>query len=116
MANGIDAADKTVQVKGAAVNTLGAADPADVELTIEDDDTRGVTVSTSTALHIPRGRTRRPIRWCWPRSRAGPVTVTPSHSSGDADVTVSEALTFTALTWATAQTVTVSAAQDSGCA
>ena len=46
----------------------------------------------------------------------GPVTVTPSHSSGDADVTVSEALTFTALNWATAQTVTVSAAQDSGCA
>ena len=91
--NGIDAADKTVQVKGAAVNTLGAADPADVELTIEDDDTRGVTVSTST-LDIPEGNSAT-YTVVLASEPTGPVTVTPSHSSGDADVTVSGALTFT---------------------
>ena len=42
----------------------------------------------------------------------GAVTVTPSRSSGDADVTVSGALTFTAANWLVPQTVTVSAEQD----
>ena len=42
------------------------------------------------------------------------MTVTPSRSSGDSDVTVvSDALTFTASNWNTAQTVTVRAAHDS---
>ena len=111
VANDVDAPDKTVQVKGAAVNSLGAADPADVELTLEDDDTRGVTVSTST-LDIPEGNSAT-YTVVLASQPSGNVTVTPSHSSGDADVTVSGALTFTALNWATAQTVTVSAAQDS---
>ena len=111
VANDVDAPDKTVQVKGAAVNSLGAADPADVELTIEDDDTRGVTVSTST-IEIPEGNSAT-YTVVLASQPSGNVTVTPARSSGDADVTVSGALTFTALTWATAQTVTVSAAQDS---
>ena len=38
--------------------------------------------------------------------------MTPSRRSGDTDVTVSGALTFTAGNWDTAQTVTVSAAED----
>ena len=42
----------------------------------------------------------------------GDVTVTPSRSSGDADVTVSGALTFTPGNWSSAQAVTVSAAED----
>ena len=42
----------------------------------------------------------------------GNVTVTPSRSSGDADVTVSGALTFTPDNWSSAQAVTVSAAED----
>ena len=36
--NDIDAPDKTVKIKGAASSTLGVSGPADVELTIEDDD------------------------------------------------------------------------------
>ena len=40
--NDVDAADKRVTVSGAAVNTQGLqGDPADVTLTITDDDTRG---------------------------------------------------------------------------
>ena len=42
----------------------------------------------------------------------GQVTVTPARTSGDADVTVSGALTFTADDWAAPRTVTVSAAHD----
>ena len=71
--------------------------------------TRGVTVMP-TLLEIGEGNTgsytvvldTQPI---------GEVTVTPA--SGDAGaVTVSEALTFTATNWATAQTVTVTAVDD----
>ena len=108
--NGIDAADKTVQVKGAAVNTLGVTDPSDVELTLEDNDARGVTVS-ATALDVDEDDTGTYTVVLTSQPTAD-VTVTPSRSSGDADVTVSGALTFTALNWSTAQTVTVSAAQD----
>ena len=108
--NDLAAADKTVQVKGAAVNDLGVTDPADVELTLEDDDTRGVTVS-ATALDVDENDTAT-YTVVLTSQPTGDVTVTPSRESGDTDVTVSGALTFTALNWATLQTVTVSAAHD----
>ena len=56
MDNDIDAANKTVQVKGAATNALDVTDPVDKALTLEDDDTRGVTVS-KTDLDIDEGNT-----------------------------------------------------------
>ena len=44
--NDVDTADKTVRVQGIRLgNTVGISGPADVTLTLEDDDTRGVTVS-----------------------------------------------------------------------
>ena len=52
--NDVDAADKTVTVTGTAGNTVGITGPADVTLTLEDDDTRGVTVS-KTELDIAEG-------------------------------------------------------------
>ncbi len=108
--NDIDAADKTVRVKGAAVNTLGVSGPSDVELTLEDDDARGVTVS-ETGLDIAEGGggTYTVVLDSQP---TGQVTVTPARTSGDADVTVSGALTFTADDWAAPRTVTVGAAHD----
>ena len=108
--NEVDAADKTVKVKGAAVNTVGATAPAEVTLTLEDDDTRGVTVSR-TALDIDEGGSGTYTVVLASEPTAS-VTVTPSHSSGDTDVTVSGALTFTSVNWATAQTVTVRSPQD----
>ena len=112
--NDIDAADMTVQVKGAAVNSLDVTAPSDVELTLEDDDTRGVTVS-ATSLDVDEGddATYTVVLTSQPTAD---VTVTPSRISGDTHVLVSGALTFTALNWSTAQTVTVSAAQDVRCA
>ena len=52
--NDVDAADKTVAVTGAASNALGISGPVGVELTLEDDDARGVTVS-ETGLDIAEG-------------------------------------------------------------
>ena len=108
--NDVDAADKAVTVSGAAGNDIGVAGPADVALTIEDDDERGVTVS-ETELGIDEGGTGT-YTVVLDSEPTASVTVTPSRSSGSGDVTVSGALTFTAANWDTAQTVTVGAAED----
>ena len=109
--NAVDAANKTVAVEGSASNTVGINSPADVTLTLEDDDTRGVTIS-ETDLGIDEGNTGT-YTVVLTSEPAADVTVTPSRTSGDTDVTVSDALTFTTTTWNQPQTVTVSAAQDS---
>ena len=108
--NDIDAADKTVKVKGDAANTVGVTDPTDVTLTIADDDERGVTLS-SDSLTVNEGSSNTYTVKLDSQPTAS-VTVTPSHSSGDSDVTVSGPLTFTTSNWSETQTVTVSAAQD----
>ena len=109
--NDIDAPDKTVQVIGNASNSLGIANPSDLTLTITDDDTRGVTLS-ETDLEVNEGGDGR-YTVVLDSEPTADVTVTPFRSSGDSDVTVSGALTFTASNWNTAQTVTVNAAHDS---
>ena len=112
--NDVDAADKTVTVKGSAGNTVGISGPSDAILTLEDDDTRGVTVSKAD-LDIDEGGSGT-YTVVLDSEPTGQVVVTPSRSSGDEDVTVSGALTFTTADWATARTVTVSAGQDSDAA
>ena len=87
----------TFSVIGTAVNIL-------------DDDDRGVTVSDSS-LTVKEGNSETYTVVLDSRP-TGDVTVTPSRSSGDADVTVSGALTFTPDNWSSAQAVTVSAAED----
>ena len=79
-------------------------------LSIDDNDERGVRIAPM-ALSVPEGgeETYTVVLTSEP---TGDVTVTPSLASGDTDVTVSAALTFTAADWDQAQTVTVSAAQD----
>ena len=79
-------------------------------VTIDDDDTRGVTVSKSS-LTISEGGTNS-YTVVLDTAPSGPVTVTPSVT-GSSDVTVpAAALTFTATTWDDEQTVTVSAGED----
>ena len=109
--NDIDAANLTVTVSGAATNSQGVTDPADLSLTITDDDTRGVTVSKS-ALTVDEGGTAA-YTVVLNSQPAASVTVTPLRSSGDSDVTVSGPLTFTENNWDTPRTLTVSAAEDS---
>ena len=112
--NDVDEADKTVRVKGAASNDLGTGGPSDITLTIEDNDTRGVTVSLED-LELDEGDDGA-YTLVLTSQPTGQVTVTPSRSSGDADITASGALTFTADDWATPQAVTVSSAQDADAA
>ena len=84
--------------------------PASAMVTVEDNDTRGVTVS-ATALTVNEDTTGTYTVVLDSQPTAN-VTVTPSRT-GSSDVTFSPAtLTFTALNWNTVQPVTVTAAQD----
>ena len=79
-------------------------------ITIEDDDTRGVSISPTTLTVDEGGSGTYTV--VLNSTPTGTVTVTPSVT-GSPDVTLNEtALTFTSSTWSTAQTVTVSAAED----
>ena len=108
-----DSVDETDSVVTATVTanpatyTVGTSSSATV--TVTDDDTRGVTVSAET-LAVNEGSSGTYTVKLDSEPTAS-VTVTPS--SGNSDVTVSSALTFTTTNWSTAQTVTVAAAQDS---
>ncbi|MCY3623786.1 MAG: cadherin-like beta sandwich domain-containing protein [Gammaproteobacteria bacterium] len=105
-ADEVDEEDESITIAG----TVTGLTVDGTTLAIEDDDTRGVSVSART-LSVDEGgdATYTVVLDSQP---TGTVTVTPS-ASGDADVTASPAaLTFTASNWATAQTVTVSAAHD----
>ena len=85
--------------------------PASAMVTVEDNDTRDVTVSP-TALPVNEGSTGTYTVVLNSQPTAS-VTVTPSRT-GSSDVTFSPApLTFTTSTWSMVQTVTVTAAQDS---
>ena len=97
-----------------AVSITGTSQDAGFEVigttvSITDNDERGVQIDP-IPLTVPEGgdETYTVVLTSEP---TGEVTVTPSVS-GDADVTVSSALTFTATDWDQPQTVTVSAAQD----
>ena len=86
------------------------ATPASAMVTVQDNDTRGVTVS-ATALTVNEG-TMGTYTVVLDSQPTANVTVTPSRT-GSSDVTFSPAtLTFTALNWNTVQPVTVTAAQD----
>ena len=98
-------ADRALTVDG----SVTGLDVTAAAVTIEEDDERGVTV-TPTSLAVPEAGsgTYTVVLTSQP---TGTVTVTPSVS-GNSEVTVSGALTFTTVNWGTAQPVTVSAAAD----
>ena len=113
--NDEDAPDKTVAVSGSV--SLGGVDaPANVALTIADDDEppveRGVDISP-TALTIGEGDATGgsyTLKLIAEPSEA--VIVSVSAPSGVGLTVAPTRLTFTAANWSTAQTVTVTAAQD----
>ena len=83
---------------------------AGVPAVVNNSDQPGVRIS-ETKLDIVEGGTGTYTVVLRSQPTAT-VTVTPSRTSGDTDITVSGALTFTTTTWDDAQTVTVSAAED----
>ena len=83
---------------------------AGVRVTVTDDDTAGVTVSKTTLTVDEGGSGSYTVVLNLQPTSDVVINVT---KSGSDDVTVSPAtLTFTTSNWATAQTVTVAAAQD----
>ena len=106
-ADGVVTATVTADTENPATYTAGT--PSTATVTVSDDDTRGVTVSPET-LPVNEGSTGTYTVVLNSQPTAS-VTVTPS--SDNSDVAVSSALTFTTTNWNMAQTVTVTAAQDS---
>ena len=104
--DGLDEGDETISVTGSS-ETL-AVNPTTV--TILDDDTRGVTLSTaSLTVDENNSRTYTVVLDSTP---SGDVSVTPSVT-GEGAVTVEPSvLTFMAGNWSDAQTLTVSAGDD----
>ena len=79
---------------------------------IVDDDTRGVTVKATGTLQIDEGGTAA-YKVVLDSEPTGDVSVTPQvQEAANADISVSETLTFTPRNWNTPQNVTVTAEAD----
>ena len=106
----VDEADETLTVGGTVAG--GGLNVLPAELTITDDDERGVAVAP-TALTVDEGGSTA-YTVVLESEPTGTVTVRVTRDGdGDGDVTVGSAsLTFTASDWDVAQTVTVSAGED----
>ncbi len=118
----VDEEDETLVVSGAlsSSQSLAVEPSAGLAVTIEDDDTRGATVRP-TALTVREGQ-RGTYTVGLLSQPTAEVTVTATAPSGltlatgpdpqDTDFAGTQDLTFTASNWASAQTVTVAAADD----
>ena len=108
-----DATDGTATLKlDPSGADYGSVSNASVTVTVTDDDTRGVTV-TPTSLPINEGGTGT-YTVVLDTQPTSTVAVTINDPTDNADVTASpSSLTFFASNWNTAQTVTVSATEDS---
>ena len=103
----LDAAVRlTHEVSGGGYDGVTAPD---VEVTIIENDVAGVTVAPE-ALEVREGSSEI-YTVVLDTEPTGPVTVTVGGAAGDVTVEPEE-LTFTTLNWSTAQTVTVTAAED----
>ena len=108
-----DAADESA-VLGAAASTAMSSEytgvTASLTATVDDDETRAVTLSAST-LTVPENDSGTYTVQLTSRPVGGNVTVTIT-GAGSGITTNPTTLTFTPTNWSAAQTVTVSAASD----
>ena len=119
--NAVDAADSDVTVMGTAANTQATAESETMtvtgaSLTITDDDTAGFVVSPSTSASSRLRTTEDGGTAAFEVKLGSEPTgdvVLGVASSDPAEGTVSaSSLTFTATTWSTAQTVTLTGVDD----
>ena len=102
----LDEDDESLTVDGAVTGLSVTA----ASVTISDDDTAAVTVNPTTLSVTEGGSSSYTV--VLTSQPTGNVTVTPSRT-GSPDVTVTvSSLTFTPSNWSSAQTVTVTAADD----
>ena len=105
----LDEDDETLLLTGAAEGfTMGPEGGR--QITITDDDTRGLAVS-ATALAIDEGADAS-YTVALASQPTAEVTVAVSATGADGLTVTPASLTFTAADWSGAQTVTVTAAQD----
>ena len=114
--NAVDAPDKQVMVMGAVSGGNGVAPPSGATLTLTDDDTAGFAVSPSTSASLRLRTTESGGTATFtvkPASEPTGNVVLGVASSDTTEGTVSpSSLTFTAMTWNTAQTVTLTGVDD----
>ena len=119
--NAVDAADSDVTVMGTAANTQATAESETMtvtgaSLTITDDDTAGFVVSPSTSASLRLRTTEDGGTAAFEVKLGSEPTgdvVLGVASSDTTEGTVSaSSLTFTATTWNTAQTVTLTGVDD----
>ena len=109
--NDVDAPNKTVTVTGMAANDRASRDGMQVAvtaatLTLTDDDERGFAFNPAALVVAAGGTAAYTVALTSKPTGTVTVTLTP-----DAAVTVEpESLTFTAMTWTTAQPVTLTVA------
>ena len=112
--NDVDAANKTFAVSATASGGNGVVDPANVTLTVTDDDTRGVTVTGGplSMAEVSGGNNEHQGSYTVVLASEPTDDVQINITAPDM-VTVSPTqLTFTASNWNVAQTVTATAIND----
>ena len=110
-----DANDEDVDVSHRAASTDSAYNNLAgdvVTVTVDDDDTAGVTVVPETSLRVDEGGADGSYTVVLASEPSGNVTVTATSGDLDAVTVTPTVLTFTTGNWATAQTVTVTAVDD----
>ena len=108
--NNVDAPNKTVTVSGSANGGLGVMDPTSQTLTITDDDTRGVTISTNDLTVTEGNSADYTVKL--DTEPTGDVIIAVNVPSGS-EVSVDDAtLRFTTSNYNNPQTVTVTAEAD----
>ena len=104
-------ANETVTIRH-SVSGYGGVTSADaVTVTVTDNDTAGVNVSTTRVSTDEEGTAAYAVKLV--TQPAGPVTITPTRSGDSGAVSLSPAsLTFTPSNWGTPRTVSVTGVQD----
>ncbi len=119
--NDIDADNKKVSVSAIASGGHDVADPDPVALTIEDDDTRGVTLSAEPPIEIwesddpdtnPVESTKNEYTIVLDSEPTGDVTVNLKSSEATSATVTPTEIKFTPSNWNNPRTITISAVDD----
>ena len=114
--NDVDAADSAVTVTGTAQNSQGTGTVTGASLTITDDDTAGFAVSPATSstsrLRTTEDGGTDTFTVKLSSKPTGDVVLGVVSSDATEGTVSASSLTFTATTWSTAQTVTLTGVDD----
>jgi hypothetical protein len=103
----------TVVLAPADGGGFAGTDPADVEVTNNDDDTVGTTVTPTGGLTTTEAGTPDTFTVVLDTQPSADVTVGVSSSDTSEGTVSTDSLTFTPVNWATVHTVTVTGVNDS---